>query len=127
MTLAIFAAPLVRFRPVPAFRFVSANLRGRKRRGIGKFYTLLYCKKKRLHPHSMRHSTAIYLLKSGVDLSTISHWLGHSSVNTTNKYVAIDLEMKRKAIEKAKPLDCEINIEASWRKEPDILRWLESL
>ena len=31
---------------------------------------------KRLHPHSMRHSTAIYLLKSGVDLVTVSHWLG---------------------------------------------------
>jgi len=39
--------------------------------------------KKRLHPHSMRHSTAVALLKSGVDLSTISHLLGHASPATT--------------------------------------------
>lgn len=83
--------------------------------------------KKSLHPHCMRHSTALHLLKSGVDLSTISHWMGHSSINTTNKYVTINLEMKRKAIEKAKPLNCEINTKASWRKNPDILKWLESL
>jgi integrase/recombinase XerD len=37
---------------------------------------------KRLHPHSMRHSTAIALLKSGVDLSTIAQWLGHASIDT---------------------------------------------
>jgi integrase/recombinase XerD len=33
-------------------------------------------KDKRLHPHSVRHSTAVHLLRSGVDLSTIAHWLG---------------------------------------------------
>ena len=60
--------------------------------------------KKRLHPHSMRHSTAVYLLKSGVDPSGIAHWLGHASVNTTNKYATMDLEMKRNALAKAKPL-----------------------
>ena len=59
---------------------------------------------KRLHPHSLRHSTAVALLKAGVDLSTISQWLGHASPNTTNKYATIDLEMKRKAIAKVKPI-----------------------
>ena len=49
-------------------------------------------KDKRLHPHSVRHSTAVHLLRSGVDLSTIAHWLGHASVNTTNKYLAVDLD-----------------------------------
>ncbi len=44
-------------------------------------------KSKRLHPHSMRHSCAIHLLKAGADLLTISHWLGHASMNTTNRYV----------------------------------------
>ncbi len=58
---------------------------------------------KRLHPHSMRHSTALYLLKSGVDLVSVSHWLGHASINTTNRYATIDLEMKREAIVKAEP------------------------
>ena len=60
--------------------------------------------RKRLHPHSMRHSTAVALLTSGVDLTTISQWLGHSSPNTTNRYATIDLEMKRRAIAKVKPV-----------------------
>src|SRR5437588_2711106 len=42
-----------------------------------------HLRKTRLHPHSMTHSTAIALLKSGVDLSTISHYLGHASLTTT--------------------------------------------
>ena len=83
--------------------------------------------KKRLHPHSIRHSTAVHLLKSGVDLSTIANWLGHVNVNTTNKYATMDLEMKQKAIAKAKPVGDEIQAESSWRKNPNILSWLESL
>ena len=84
-------------------------------------------KKKRLHPHSMRHSTAVHLLKSGVDLATIANWLGHTSVNTTNKYATMDLEMKQKALAKAKPLGDEIEPEFSWKENPDLLTWLESL
>jgi site-specific recombinase XerD len=34
---------------------------------------------KRIHPHSLRHTTAIHLLKAGVDFATISQWLGHAS------------------------------------------------
>ena len=83
--------------------------------------------KKRLHPHSLRHSTAVYLLKSGVDPSSIAHWLGHASVNTTNKYATMDLEMKREALAKAKVLGTDVKTESSWRKRPDILAWLESL
>lgn len=84
-------------------------------------------KKKRLHPHSIRHSTAVYLLKSGVDLSTIANWLGHVSPNTTNKYATMDMEMKQQALEKAKPLCKENTSQSSWRKDPNILTWLESL
>jgi len=83
--------------------------------------------KKRLHPHSVRHSTAVHLLKSGVDLSTIASWLGHASVNTTNKYATLDLEMKRQAIEKAKPLTDEVTSRGEWKHNPDLLAWLESL
>lgn len=83
--------------------------------------------KKRLHPHSMRHSTAIYLLKSGVDLSTIANWLGHTSVNTTNKDATMDLEMKRRALEKAKPLTDGAPPQGEWKQNPDLLAWLESL
>jgi len=82
---------------------------------------------KRLHPHSMRHSTAVHLLKAGVDLTTISHWLGHASVNTTNRYVAVDLEMKREAIAKARPVDDSTGPIAPWRSDASILEWLEAL
>lgn len=80
---------------------------------------------KRLHPHSMRHSTAVALLKSGNDLSTISHYLGHASPTTTNRYAKMDLEMKRRAIALVKPVP---HYSATpWRKDPTVLDWLESL
>jgi integrase/recombinase XerD len=80
--------------------------------------------KKRLHPHSMRHSAAIALLKSGVDLSSISQWLGHASLSTTNRYATIDLEMKRKAIAQVKTIPRSSR--TPW-KDRTILGWLESL
>jgi integrase/recombinase XerD len=81
--------------------------------------------RKRLHPHSMRHSTAVALLKSGVDLSTISHMLGHASPTTTNRYAKVDLEMKRKAIGKVRPVSRKSR--TPWAKDGTILDWLESL
>jgi site-specific recombinase XerD len=82
-------------------------------------------RKKRLHPHSIRHSTAVALLKSGVDLSTISHLLGHASPTTTNRYAKVDLEMKRKAIARVKPVPRRCR--SPWSKDSTILDWLESL
>ena len=84
-------------------------------------------KNKRLHPHSARHSTAVHLLRSGVDLSTIAHWLGHASVNTTNKYLSVDLEAKREAITKAKPQIIGGLHSAKWRRDTDLIAWLETL
>lgn len=81
---------------------------------------------KRLHPHSMRHSTAVHLLQAGVDMTTISHWLGHASVNTTNRYTTVDLNMKREAIKKANPIGKKARA-ASWRQKAHILDWLEAL
>ncbi|MBL3529560.1 MAG: site-specific integrase [gamma proteobacterium endosymbiont of Lamellibrachia anaximandri] len=83
--------------------------------------------RKHLHPHSMRHSTAIHMLKSGIDLVTISQWLGHASINTTNRYATVDLEMKRKAIAKAEPPNHYPQSPAAWRQDASILDWLESL
>lgn len=82
---------------------------------------------KRLHPHTMRHSTAVHLLKAGVDLSTISHWLGHASINTTHRYATVDLDMKRQAIAKAKPIATPPRTASAWRKDASILEWLEAL
>jgi len=58
---------------------------------------------KHLHPHSMRHSTAIALLKAGVDFATISQWLGHAGLNTTMRYARADLDLKRQAIAQVFP------------------------
>jgi hypothetical protein len=72
-------------------------------------------KDKRLHPHSLRHRTAIHQLRSGVDLSTIANWLGHVSVNTTNKYLTLDLETKRAALANAKPIIARNHRSGGWR------------
>jgi site-specific recombinase XerD len=67
----------------------------------------------------------VALLRSGVDLSTISHFLGHASPVTTNRYAKVDLEMKRKAIAKVKPVPRQSR--TPWSKDSTILDWLESL
>ncbi len=81
--------------------------------------------RKRVHPHCIRHTTALHLLQSGVDLNTVRCWLGHASVTTTNKYVEIDLEMKRRAIDKM----AIITDDQLERTVPDdtLIKWLESL
>lgn len=77
-------------------------------------------------PHTLRHTTAMHLLQSGVEINVIRCWLGHVSLATTNRYIEIDLAMKAKALK-----TCEVTTpdvpEASWRSKPDILTWLESL
>lgn len=55
-------------------------------------------KEKRISPHSVRHTTAVHLLRAGVDINTIRAWLGHVSLDTTNIYAEVDLEMKAKAL-----------------------------
>jgi site-specific recombinase XerD len=82
---------------------------------------------KRLHPHSMRHSTAVHLLRSEVDICTIANWLGHASINTTNRYLTLDLEVKRQALGKAKPIVARRRRAASWRSDRNLIKWLESL
>lgn len=80
----------------------------------------------RVTPHTFRHTTAMHLLQSGVEVNVIRSWLGHASVATTNRYIEIDLAMKRKALE-----TCEVGgaapSTAPWSADPDILSWLESL
>ena len=49
-------------------------------------------------PHMIRHTSACHLLQAGVDLNTIRAWLGHASLDTTNIYAEIDLEMKERAM-----------------------------
>jgi site-specific recombinase XerD len=56
--------------------------------------------KRKLSPHSLRHTAAMHLLQSHVDITTIALWLGHASPATTHHYVELDLTMKRAALEK---------------------------
>lgn len=53
---------------------------------------------KRISPHTLRHTTAVHLLRAGVDINTIRSWLGHVSLDTTHVYAEIDLDMKAKAL-----------------------------
>lgn len=53
---------------------------------------------KRVSPHSIRHATAMALLRAGVDINTIRIWLGHVSLNTVHIYAESDLKMKAEAL-----------------------------
>ncbi len=53
-----------------------------------------------MSPHTLRHTTAMHLLQSGVDVTVIALWLGHESTETTHQYVEADLEMKRRMLDR---------------------------
>jgi len=58
----------------------------------------------------------------------IRSWLGHASIETTNSYVEIDLEMKRKTLQSCeKFLTKKVRQGASWQRNNDILSWLSKL
>lgn len=82
-------------------------------------------KGKRLSPHTIRHTTATHLLLSGVDINTIRAWLGHVSVETTNIYAEVNLEMKVKALES---LDFkETKNHRHWRNDKKLMDFLDNL
>ena len=93
---------------------VFTNARGQQMTRFGvryllrKYVAIASCsvptlRDKRIHPHSLRHSTAVALLKAGVDFATISQWLGHASINTTMRYARADLDLKRQALSQVFP------------------------
>lgn len=57
----------------------------------------------RISPHTIRHTTAMHLLQSGVDLSVIAMWLGHETTQTTHQYLDADLESKKRALATLEP------------------------
>jgi site-specific recombinase XerD len=81
--------------------------------------------KKKIGPHTIRHTTATHLLRAGVDINTIRAWLGHVSLDTTNIYAETDLDMKAKALgmcEQKQPSGRK-----RWRDNPDLLTFLAQL
>ena len=55
---------------------------------------------RRISPHTLRHTTAMHLLQSGVDITVIALWLGHEDTATTHLYVEADLAMKEAALKR---------------------------
>jgi integrase/recombinase XerD len=85
---------------------------------------------KRVSPHSVRHTTAVHLLRAGVDINTIRAWLGHVSLQTTNRYAEVDLEMKAKALAACAIIGNTHRGDpsaAARRKAPDLMAFLASL
>jgi len=80
---------------------------------------------KRVSPHTIRHATATHLLRA-VDINTIRAWLGHVSLNTTNVYAEIDLEMKAKALAMCQITGPEKS-KTHWRDDPSLMTFLRSL
>jgi len=79
---------------------------------------------KTVTPHTIRHTTAMHLLRAGNDVNMVSYWLGHAGINTTHVYAEIDMTMKRQMIEKA---DAPALTKTRPWKKPDVLEWLNRL
>jgi site-specific recombinase XerD len=79
-----------------------------------------------ISPHSMRHSKAMMLQDTGVNLIYIRDFLGHSSVTTTEIYARISTRQKLEAIEKT-ALSPDSEILPIWQRNKGVLQWLESL
>lgn len=77
-------------------------------------------------PHCLRHSKAMHLLQSGVNLVYIRDLLGHVSVQTTEIYARTDSRKKREAIERAYTDVSPEEIKPQWEGNPDLVEWLRT-
>jgi site-specific recombinase XerD len=80
--------------------------------------------RKHVTPHTLRHSTAVALLQSGVDRAVIALWLGHESVETTQMYLDADLATKQRALARIAPIQAKA---ARFRPKDRLLAFLEGL
>jgi site-specific recombinase XerD len=81
---------------------------------------------KRVTPHSFRHTAGVQLVAAGVDVTVIRSLLGHSRLETTNHYARADLATKRKALEQVDP-STRPGKPPRWKRNPELLAWLDSL
>jgi site-specific recombinase XerD len=81
-------------------------------------------KGKHVCPHTLRHTTAMHLLQSGVPFNVIALWLGHESVNTTHRYVEANLAMKEQALAKLEAPDVKLK---RFRASDELMKFLKAL
>lgn len=81
-----------------------------------------------ISPHTFRHTAAVHLLESGVEVNVIRAWLGHVSLETTNRYAEINIGAKIRALEACEPpVAANSPRNSKWRNDKILLDWLESL
>jgi site-specific recombinase XerD len=79
---------------------------------------------KRVSPHTLRHTSAMHLLQSGVRFNVIALWLGHESPTTTHRYVEADLAMKEKALARLQAPETKLG---RYRAPDSLMRFLQTL
>lgn len=77
-------------------------------------------------PHTFRHTAAVHLLESGVDVAVVKDWLGHASLDSTYIYARANLETKRKALQHLE-LKSPGGKRKAWKQNPGLMAWLDSL
>lgn len=83
---------------------------------------------KRIHPHILRHTTAVHLLDSGAEPNMIRDLFGHEDVATTWRYTRIRMEKKRKLIEACVPrASGKRSAVPRWRRDRHLLAELEAI
>ena len=75
-------------------------------------------------PHTIRHTTAMHLLQSGVDVAVIALWLGHENTTTTHMYIEADLAMKERALQRLNPLQTGV---PRYRPPDRLMQFLQTL
>lgn len=75
-------------------------------------------------PHTLRHTCAMRMLASGLDITTIALWLGHSSPTATRRYLHADLALKQRAIDRTAPPHTRLG---RYKPTDDVLAFLEGL
>jgi site-specific recombinase XerD len=85
---------------------------------------------RRVTPHLFRHTAAVHLLESGVEINVIRGWLGHVSLDTTNRYAELTLRAKEAALRTCDPVfenSAALPCRSVWKNDKSLLAWLDSL
>jgi integrase/recombinase XerD len=121
-TAPVFASgtgrPLTRFGIYKRVRHLAACVESTERSSASR----------RITPHAFRHTTAVHLLEAGVEVNVIRGWLGHVSLETTNRYAEITVRMKENALKLCEPPPpTDAPRRSAWRDDATLIAWLASL